>query len=131
MSVASVRYGYRSAPSLPPDAKPCGLGRARLARRMRAREGVVLHAGIYDAAHGRERRQVVLVEIGTRSLARQADVGDGDGVAVAVAAGLLGPREIGFQRLERSAEPVLDPFEPRRLIEVELVLEIFAYPRHQ
>src|SRR5262245_58718797 len=128
MSVASVRYQDFSALSLRANSAPkrwirgsrprmtwnrsCGLRRAGLAQRMRARESVVLHAGIDDAAHRRERRQVVFVEICPRGLARQADVGDGDGVAVAVAAGLVGPREIGFKRLEGGADPVLDPFEP-------------------
>src|SRR5664279_4202420 len=56
-------------------------GRAGLLHRMRAREGVVLHAGVDDARDGRERRQIDL-EIGrARCLPGETDVGDGDPVS--------------------------------------------------
>src|SRR5450755_4236937 len=52
-------------------------GRAGLLHRMRAREGVVRHAGVDDALHRRVRRDVDL-EIGrARRLAGEADVSDG------------------------------------------------------
>src|SRR5258707_15384570 len=97
------------------------LGRAGLAQGMRAGEGVVLHACIYDPAHRRERREVVFVEIRSRRLARQAEVGDGDGVALAIAPGVLASGEGGLQRLQRLAGPVSNPFEPRGLLEPEPV----------
>src|SRR5664280_3761182 len=69
-------------------------GRAGLLHRMCAREGVVLHAGVDDALDGRVRRDVDL-EIGrARRLAGEADVRDGDLVALAIAPGLLRGGEI-------------------------------------
>src|SRR5262249_47011686 len=96
------------------------LGRAGLAQRMRTDEGLVLHAGIDDPAHRRKRREVVFVEIRPRGLARQADVGDGNGVALAIASGVLASGEVGLERLQSLANPVVDPFEPRGLVELEL-----------
>src|SRR5262245_66199191 len=94
---------------------------------MRTGEGLVLHAGVDDPAHRRERREVVLVEIRSRRLARQADVGDRDGVAVAIASGILASREIGLERLQSLANPVVDPFQPRGLVELYLVLRILRH----
>src|SRR5262245_43119600 len=94
-------------------------------------EGVVLHAGIDDAPHGRKRREVEFEQTCPYRLARQADVGERDSVAMAIAAGLRGGCEIGLQCLERRPDPGVDPLEPCRLVELELVLEIFAHSRHQ
>ena len=59
-------------------------------------------------------------------LAREADVGERDRVAVAIAAG-GGVFEVRFERDERSGVPMLAPFDARRLIELEFVFQIFAH----
>src|SRR5215831_14987677 len=98
---------------------------------MGAGEGVVFHALVDDPPYRRKRGGVELVEIGAGSLAGQADVGNRDRIALAVAAGLLAAGEVGLQRRERRADEIMDELEPRRLVDLELVLEIFAYPWHQ
>src|SRR6185437_13695623 len=82
--------------------------RARLLERMRAGEGVVLHAGIDDALDGRELRQIDLEETRARRLRGEADVGDGDLVALAVAAGRL-VLQMRLKRIERGAMQMLRP----------------------
>src|SRR5262249_20340747 len=98
---------------------------------MGAGEGVVFHALVDDPPYRRKRRGVELVEVGAGSLAGQADVGNRDRIPLAVAAGLLAAGKVGLQRGQRRADPVLDELEPRRLVDLELVLEIFAHPRPQ
>ena len=51
--------------------------------------------------------------------------------APAVVSFLWATQEDGLERFERLADPVVDPLEPRGLVELELVLEILAHPRHQ
>src|SRR5437879_5949929 len=99
----------------------CSLRRTGLAQGMGAGEGIVLHAPIDDPAHGREWREIIPKEICAGGLTDQADVGDRDGVTLAIAAGLAAAGETGFQRLQSLADPVADPFEPRGLIELELI----------
>src|SRR5450759_5030575 len=82
-------------------------GRAGLLHRMRAREGVIRHAGIDDALHRRVRRDVDL-EIGrARRLPGETDVGDGNLVALTIAPGLLRSGEIGLQRLQGLHVPMV------------------------
>ena len=64
-----------------------------------------------------------------RGLAREADVGERDRVAVAIAAG-GGVFEVRFECDERGRVPMLAPFDTRRLIELEFVFQIFTYARH-
>src|SRR6516164_8362866 len=104
---------------------------ARLAQGVGARKSIVLHAGLDDSAHGRERRKVVLKKIRSGGLACQADVGDGDCIALAVTAGFAAACKISFQRPQGLADPVPNPFEARGFIELELVLEVFAHARYQ
>ena len=97
---------------------------------MSAREGVLPQAGVNDARHGRIGREVDLEQSCADRVARQADVGDGDRLAVAVAAGLPVAAQMRLQRRQRLAAPVPDPFEAGGLIELEFLLEVVAHPRH-
>src|SRR6516225_6805808 len=106
-------------------------GRTGLSQWVSARERLVLHAEIADPAHGRKRGEVIFEEIRASRLAHKADIGDGDGIALAIAPGLLAAGEIGFERLQGFPDPVTDPFEPRGLVKPELVFEIFTHPGHQ
>src|SRR5665647_3191737 len=92
--------------------------RARLLHRMGTREGVVLHAQIDDAFHGRERRYIHLEICRARRLTREADVGDGDLVPLAKAPGLPRAREIGLQRRQGRHVPMLTPFQHARLVDL-------------
>ena len=62
-------------------------------------------------------------------LAREADVGERDRVAVAIAAG-GGVFQVRFESGQRSGVPMLAPFDAGRLIELEFVFQIFAHARH-
>ena len=73
--------------------------------------------------------EIDLEEARARRLAGEADVGDGDLVAVGVFAGRL-VLQMGLQRGQRGAVPVLRPFRHGGLVELELMGEIFAHPRH-
>src|SRR5262249_5111538 len=105
--------------------------RTRLAQRVGARERLVLHAEIRDPAYGRKRGKIIFEEVCTGCLADKADVGNGDGIALAIAPGLLAAGEVGFERLQGFPDPMTDPFEPRGLVKLELVFEILTHPRHQ
>jgi hypothetical protein len=59
----------------------------------------------------------------------EADVGERDRVAVAIAAG-SSVFQVRFERGQRSGVPMLAPFDARRLIELEFVFQIFAHARH-
>ena len=63
-------------------------------------------------------------------VAREADVGERDRVAVAIAPGLLLAREMRLERPQRLPAPVLAPLGAGRLVELVLMLEKFAHPRH-
>src|SRR5262245_31851430 len=107
-----------------------GLRRARLLERMRARKRVLLEASIDDASDGRIGHQIHLEQLGPDRVADQADVRDRHAIAMAVAAGLRIAAEMGLKRGERLAKPVADPFEARRLVKLELALEIVAHARY-
>ena len=64
-----------------------------------------------------------------RRLAREADVGERDRVAVAIGSG-GGVFQVLFERGERGRVPMLAPFDAGRLIELEFVFQIFANARH-
>src|SRR5712691_6421851 len=73
-------------------------------------EGVALHAFVVHAHHGRHARGIA-VEIGERAdhLGGEADVGDRERVAMAVAAGLVLLREMAFDGFEGCQGPVREP----------------------
>src|ERR1700704_1511903 len=104
-------------------------GRARLLERMSAREGVDLLAGGGDANHVWEGHGVDVEEFRPGGLAREADVGDRHLVAMAETSRLLA-FEMGFERGERLDVPMAAPCHPGGLVDLELMLEIFAHPRH-
>jgi hypothetical protein len=83
-----------------------------------------------DALHGRIGRVIDLEEARARRLAHQAEVRHRDAVAMRELSGLLVAREMPFERGKALVHPVLDPFHPRRLIELELMLEEIAHARH-
>src|SRR5262245_57513750 len=97
--------------------------RPGLAQRMRARKGVVLHAAVVDARHGRKRLDVDLDVLRADHLAGEADVGERDAVAVAMAAGLLLVREVAFECAQRLGLPVPDPGRYLTLVELEGLAE--------
>src|SRR5712691_11192557 len=84
---------------------------AGLLQRMRAGEGVDRLAGVDDPVDRRIGRHVDLVEARASRLARQANVGDGHRIAVAIAPGFL-PLEMRLDRGERFPDPVLTPRGP-------------------
>src|ERR1051325_11706611 len=102
-----------------------------LLQRMGGREGLDLHARVDDARERRVRLQVDLEEAPARRLAREANVADGRLLAPAEAVARRRLRQMAVGRVECLADPVADPFQPRRLVELELVLEISADARHQ
>jgi hypothetical protein len=71
------------------------------------------------------RRGVDREEFCSLSLAREADVGERDRVTVATAAG-GGVFKVRFERDERGRVPMLAPLDVGRLIELELVFQIFV-----
>src|SRR5207249_9768070 len=96
-----------------------GLWRARLLERVGARKRVLLKTSIDDARDGRIGRQIHLEQLGPDRVTDQADIRHRDAIAMAVAAGLRVATEVGFERAKRLAEPMADPFEARRLVELE------------
>src|SRR5450755_1679280 len=92
------------------------LGRVRLLRRLRAVEGVDLHAlaeNSLDSGHA----GCFGVEIpGCEDLRRKAEVGHRRHIAVAEPAGLALLREMSFERFERLQRPVLQPAVARSLV---------------
>jgi hypothetical protein len=84
---------------------------------------------ISDPGEIRKRRGVDREKFCSRGLAREADVGERDRVAVAIAAG-GGVFQVRFERGECSGVPMLAPFDAGRLIELEFVFQIFAHARH-
>src|SRR5262249_48207183 len=97
---------------------------------MRAGKRLDLVAALDDAVDGRERRRIDLEEFRARGLARETDVGDADRLAVTEAAGLRA-LEMRLERRERLGDPVPAPCHAGRLVELELVLEVFAHARDQ
>src|ERR1043165_4233206 len=91
-------------------------GRARLLERMRLGKGGDLHAARRDAHHGRIGRDIDLEEAGPGDLRGDADVGHRDTVAVREGARLLVAREMRLHRGKPLADPVPDPFLPRRIV---------------
>jgi hypothetical protein len=103
--------------------------RTRLFQRVRAGEGVDLRERISNPGEIRKRCRVDQEEPCSRRLARKANVGERDRVAVAIATG-GGVFQVLFERGERGRVPVLAPFDAGRLIELEFVFQIFANARH-
>src|SRR5262245_47489186 len=101
-----------------------GLRRARLLERVGACKRVLLEASVDDARDGRIGPQIHLEQLGADRVTDQADIRHRDALAVAVAAGLRVATEVSFERRERFAEPVADPLEPCRLVELELFFKI-------
>src|SRR4051794_26680 len=107
-----------------PGSMGAGLGRAWLFERVGACEGIFLEAGVNDACDGRIRREIHVEQLGADRVTDQTDIRHCDAVAVAEAARLWVAAEMGLECRERLAEPMLNPFEARRLIKLELAFEI-------
>src|SRR5207302_4050453 len=88
-------------------------------------ERLFLHAFVVHAHHARHARGIA-VEIGERAdhLGGEADVGDRELLAVAVAAGLLLPREMALDRFEGRQGPVREPQIAPRLLDFQLFFKI-------
>jgi hypothetical protein len=93
--------------------------RTRLLQRVRAGESVDLGERISDPREIRKRRGVDREEFCSCPLAREADVGECDRVAVAIAAG-SSVFQVRFERGQRGGMPMLAPFDAGRLIELSL-----------
>src|SRR6266508_5453155 len=102
---------------------------AGLLQRMRAAEGVDLHARAVDAHH-RGNAFGVAVEIGERAdyLGCKADVGERELVAVAVTPGFFFIFQVSFDRLERPERPMREPEVAARLVYLELLLQVVPDP---
>src|SRR6266850_2166172 len=94
-------------------------------------EGVALHAFVVHAHHGRHARGIA-VEIGERAdhLGGEADVGDRQRVAVAVAAGLLLLREMALDGFEGRQGPVREPEIAARFFYLHFLFKEIAHPGH-
>src|ERR1700675_1990372 len=105
------------------------LGRVWLLRRLRAVEGVDLHA-LAENSLDRGYAGCLGVEIpGSEDLRREADVGHRRRIAVAEPAGLGLLRQMRVERLERFERPVLQPAVARSFILMHFSLEIGADTR--
>ena len=87
-------------------------------------------AGFIDAHDRRERCRIDLEEFRTDRLADQANVRDGDNIAVTVATGVTAGGQMRLKRSQRCGNPMTASLHPLRLVELELVLEIFAHAWH-
>src|ERR1700758_3775627 len=96
---------------------------------MRAGKGIDRRQRIRDPRKVREWRRVDIEELRAGRLAGETNVGERNRIAMAVAPG-GGGRQMLFESGERRGVPMLTPFCARCLVELELVLQIFAYPRH-
>ena len=85
-----------------------------LFQRVRAGEGVDRGKRISDSSEIRKPRGVDREELCSRSLAREADVGERDRVAVAIATG-GSVFQVRFEYSERGRVPMLAPFGAGRL----------------
>src|SRR2546427_7524108 len=94
-------------------------------------EGLLLHAFVVHAHHGRHARGIA-VEVGERAdhLGGEADVGDRELLAVAVAAGLLVLREMALDRLEGRQGPVREPEIAARFFYLHFLFKEIAHPGH-
>src|SRR6266850_6592874 len=93
--------------------------------RMGVGEGAFLHAVVVHAHHGRHARGIA-VEVGERAdhLRHDADVGNRQRVAMAVAAGLLLLREMALDGFEGGQGPVREPEVAARLLDFQFFLKI-------
>jgi hypothetical protein len=96
---------------------------------VRAGEGADRGERISDPREIRKRRGVDREEFCSRGLAREADVGERDRVAVAIAAG-SSVFQVRLQGGQRDGVPMLAPFDALRLIELKFVFQIFTHARH-
>src|SRR6202171_6389088 len=106
------------------------LRRVRLLRRLRAVEGVDLHALGENSLDGRYAGRWRIEISGGEDLRRKAEVGHGRGIAVAEPARLTLLRQMRFERFERLQRPMLQPAIARSLVLMHLALEIVADARN-
>src|SRR5438105_2803197 len=96
---------------------------------MGAGESIILHAGVDDALHRRERLDVAFEIDRAHRLPRQTNVGDGDLIALAIAAGRWRAGQVRLERGQRRLVPVMPPFQDAGLVDLVFMREIFAHPR--
>src|SRR3984893_15209879 len=106
------------------------LGRVRLLGRLRAVEGVDLHALVENSLDGWYAGGCSVEISGGEDLRRKADVGHGRCIAVAELACLALVREMSFERFERLQCPVLQPAVARSFVHMHFSLEIVTDTRH-
>src|ERR1700687_2967334 len=106
------------------------LRRVRPLRRLRAVEGVDLHALVENSLDGRYAGRWGIEISGGEDLRRKAEVGHGRGIAVAEPARLTLLRQVRFERFERLQRPVLQPAIARSFVLMHFALEIVADTRH-
>src|SRR6266550_261898 len=106
------------------------LGRVRLLGRLRAVEGVDLHALVENSLDGGYASRWSIEISGGEDLRGKADIGHRRHIAVAEPARLALLREMSFERLERLQCPVLQPAVARSFVLMHLALEIAADTRH-
>ncbi len=127
LGARTIRPGWRILVFAP--SRNLTRRRTGLFQRVRTGEGVDRGERISDPGEIRKRRGVDREEFCSRRLAREADVGESDRVAVAIASG-GGVFQVLFERGERGRVPMLAPFDAGGLIELEFVFQIFANARH-
>src|ERR1051325_4001177 len=101
-----------------------------LLQRMRAAEGVHLHAGVVNAHRARHGARVA-VKVGERAdqLRHHTDIGHRELIAVAIAARLAVVGKMALDRFQGAHGPVREPAVARRLVLAHLLLEVIADPR--
>src|SRR6266849_3214726 len=112
MVTSAVSLGFKTSCSWSPEIRldRSTISMLAMLEGVGGGEGVALHAFVVHAHHGRHARGIA-VEIGERAdhLGGEADVGDRQRVAVAVAAGLLLLREMALDGFEGRQGPVREP----------------------
>src|SRR2546421_10157577 len=102
------------------------LGRVRLLGRLRAVEGVDLHALVENSLDGGHTCRWSIEISGGEDLRGKADIGHRRIVAMAEPARLALVREMSFERFERLQRPVLQPAVARSFVLMHLALEVAA-----
>ena len=96
---------------------------------MGARKGVDCRQRIRNPRKIRKSRRIDIEEFRAGCLAGETNVGQRDGVAVAIAPGGR-PGQVCFESGQRRGVPMLAPFRTRRLVELKFMFQIFAHPWH-
>src|SRR5712664_4313718 len=97
---------------------------------MRPRESILFQASRGDARDVGGGLRPAIEKLAADRMADEADVGERDRIAATIASRHAVVRQMRFQRLVALDEPVPDPPQPRRLVQLELLLKKIANARN-